>query len=133
MERHTHISLSLFSPPKLSTDAKKVPSPLGRRCHEVADEGYGIVSSENKIPHPALSQEERENHFGGLKRHLSFNPDFAIAHGIRRRRPDVFFLKKFVHATSRACTFFVETASASFVSVLASMAKSGFNKGLYTF
>jgi|GEM_PF-6096121 len=27
---------------------------LGRRFHEVADEGYGIVSSENKIPHPAL-------------------------------------------------------------------------------
>ena len=73
----------------------------------------------------------------------TLNPDFAIARGIRRRRPAIFFLKKFVHATSRTCTFFVETASASFVlrqrlcrprcpelcdgPVLASIAKSGFN------
>jgi|GEM_PF-2801224 len=55
-KRSLTLKLSLFSPPKLSTDAKKVPSPFGRRCHEVADEGHGIVSSENKIPHPALSQ-----------------------------------------------------------------------------
>jgi len=59
--------------------------------------------------------------------------------------PDIFFLKKFVHATSRTFTFCVETASAFFVSrqrlcrprcpelcdgpVLASNAKSGFNSG----
>jgi len=44
--------------------------------------------------------------------------------------PDIFFLKKFVHATSMAFTFCVETALAFFVSVLASNAKSGFNLAL---
>jgi len=174
---------SLFSPPKLSMDAKKVPSPFGRRCHEVADEGYGIVSLENKIPHPALASatlspqvpvslkpasQEEKNHFGGLKSSFfspsvcsfqtglfgvvailfilcqgrtalatpnavttltatsDFNPNFAIGRGIRRRRPDIFFLRKFVHGTTRAFTFFVETVSASFVSVLTPIAKSGF-------
>jgi len=52
-------------------------------------------------------------------------PNFALDRGIRRRMPDIFFLKKFVHATSRAFTFCVETASAFFVSVLASNAKPG--------
>jgi len=55
------------------------------------------------------------------------NPNFALDRGIRRRMPDIFFLKKFVHATSMAFTFCVETASAFFVSVLASNAKSGLN------
>jgi len=55
-----------------------------------------------------------------------FNPDFAIGRGIRRRRPDIFFLRKFVHGTTMAFTFFVETISASFVSVLTPIAKFGF-------
>ena len=32
----------------------RFPSPLGRRCHEVADEGCAIVPSVNQIPNPTL-------------------------------------------------------------------------------
>jgi tRNA nucleotidyltransferase/poly(A) polymerase len=72
-ERGTYrvsLSANLFRPPKLSTDHKELPSSLGRRCPEGADEGCAIFSLGNRIPHPALSQEERENRFRGLKRHL---------------------------------------------------------------
>jgi hypothetical protein len=60
-------------------------------------------------------------------RFILFNPDFAIGRGIRRRRPDFFFLKKFVRCPRIDLTFFIEKAAAFFVSVLAPIAKSGFN------
>jgi hypothetical protein len=44
------------------------------------------------------------------------NPDFALGRGIRRRRPDFFFLKKFGRCPSIDLTFFVEKAAASYVS-----------------
>jgi len=74
-----------------------VPSPLGRRCHEVADEGYGIVSSEIQIPHPALSQANQpaqkragrrrdETWFSGLV--LKINPPWPpFFKGGERTRP----------------------------------------------
>ena len=58
-----------------------------------------------------------------------FNPDFATGRGIRRRRPDFFFLKKFVRCPCIDLTFFVEKVAAPFVSVLAPIAKSGFKGG----
>jgi GMP synthase (glutamine-hydrolysing) len=61
---------------------------------------------------------------------LGFNPDFAIGRGIRRRMPDFFVLKKLVRCFGIALTFFVEKASASSVSVLTPIAKSGFNPEL---
>jgi len=54
------------------------------------------------------------------------NPDFAIGRGVRRRKSDIFFLRKFVHGTTMAFTFFVETVEASFISVLTPIAKSGY-------
>jgi|GEM_PF-138509 len=69
-----------------------------------------------------------------IKKHgVSFNPDFALGRGIRQRMPDIFFLKKFVHGTTMAFTFFVETISASFVSVLTPNAKFGFNEAASVF
>jgi hypothetical protein len=78
----------------------------------------------------------------------SLNPDFALGRGIRRRKPDFFFLKKFVRCPYIDLTFFVAVeedgvavlmkngasapramgapkVSASFVSVLTPNAKSG--------
>ena len=68
---------NLISLPKMSTGENGFPSPLGRRCREAADEGCAVLLSENQNPHPALSQEERENHFGGLKRHVG-RGDWAV-------------------------------------------------------
>ena len=59
---------SFFGPPMLSTGEKEFSSPLGRRCREAADEGCAVVLSANQIPHPALSQGEREKQFGGLRK-----------------------------------------------------------------
>jgi len=42
--------------------------------------------------------------------------------------PDIFFLKKFVRCPCIDLTFFVKTVAASFVSVLAPIAKFGVNK-----
>jgi hypothetical protein len=56
-----------------------------------------------------------------------FNPDFAIGRGIRRRIRDFFFLKTLNRRHRYAFAFFVEKATGFFLSVLAPIAKSGFN------
>src|SRR3989339_184496 len=58
---------------------------------------------------------------------LSLNPEFAIGRGIRRTMRDFFFRKKLNRSQRYAFAFFVEKASALFASVLAPIAKSGFN------
>ncbi|MBK8576222.1 MAG: methyltransferase domain-containing protein [Elusimicrobia bacterium] len=70
---------------------------------------------------------ERVLHLGAgdCRLDLLLNPDFALGRGIRRRRPDFFFLKKSVRCPRINLTFFVENAASSFVSVLAANAKSG--------
>jgi len=55
-----------------------------------------------------------------------FNPEFAIGRGIRQTMPDFFFRKKLNRMQRYAFAFFVKKASASFASVLAPIAKSGF-------
>ncbi|MBP8005195.1 MAG: hypothetical protein KA044_09165, partial [Elusimicrobia bacterium] len=46
------------------------------------------------------------------------NLNFSVGRGIRRTMPDFFFFKKFVRCHRIDLTFFVEKATASFVSVL---------------
>jgi len=58
------------------------------------------------------------------------NPDFALGRGIRRTMPDFFFLKKLDRRHRYALAFFVEKATASFVSVLAPNAKYGLKRGI---
>jgi hypothetical protein len=42
--------------------------------------------------------------------------------------PHIFFLRRLAHGATMVCAFFVENVAASFVSVLAPIAKSGLNR-----